>query len=129
MLPQPVLLLLYRMAITVINGLAACFGPLGHIPYRKVCLIGWMSSDVLIDTHPQQEADVDCHSDEELLKLCQSIPLEQWASLGTPLRLTSDVVGKLLPWPLTGWPSEALAQELVHNKTSIPIDEAGDRHP
>ncbi len=109
MLPQPVLLLLYRTAITVIDGLAACFGPLGRIRYQKVRLIGWMSGDVLIDTHPQQEPDVDCHSEEELLKLCQSVPLEQWASLGAPLRLTSNVVGKLLPRPLTGWPSEAIS--------------------
>ncbi|KAK0237591.1 hypothetical protein EDD85DRAFT_951780 [Armillaria nabsnona] len=80
-----------------------------------------MSGGVLIDTHPQQDADVDCHSEEELLKLCQSVPLKQWASLGAPLRLTSDLVGKLLPRAPTGWPSEALAQELVHNRTSIPI--------
>ncbi|SJL18830.1 uncharacterized protein ARMOST_22431 [Armillaria ostoyae] len=102
MFPQPVLLLLYRTAIAVADTFAACFARLGPIPYPK-------------------DADVDRHSDEELLKLSQSVPDKQWASSGAPLRLTSGVVAKLVPRPLTGWPSEALAQELVHNRTSIPV--------
>ncbi|KAK0430198.1 hypothetical protein EV421DRAFT_1913249 [Armillaria borealis] len=102
MFPQPVLLLLYRTAIAVADTFAACFACLGPIPYPK-------------------DVDVDHHSDEELLKLSQSVPEKQWASSGAPLRLTSGVVAKLVPWPLTGWPSEALAQELVHNRTSIPV--------
>ncbi len=41
--------------------------------------------------------------------------------LGCPPRLTPDVVAKRVPRLPTGWPSEALAQDLVHNRTNIPI--------
>ncbi|KAK0447597.1 hypothetical protein EV421DRAFT_1900969 [Armillaria borealis] len=102
MFPQAVLLLLYRMAITVADGFATCWEPLCPIPNPK-------------------DADVDHQSDEKLLKLCQSIPVEHWASSGKPVRLTPDVVAKLVPHRLKGWPSEALAQELVHKQSSIPV--------
>ncbi|SJL11301.1 uncharacterized protein ARMOST_14704 [Armillaria ostoyae] len=102
MFPQAVLLLLYRTAIAVVDGFATCWEPLCPIPNLK-------------------DADVDHQSDEELLKLCQSIPAEHWASSGEPVRLTPDVVAKLVPRRLTGWPSEALAQELVHKRSSIPV--------
>ncbi|KAK0430978.1 hypothetical protein EV421DRAFT_1743546 [Armillaria borealis] len=62
MFPQAVLLLLYRMAITVADGFATCWEPLCPIPNPK-----------------------------------------------------------LVPRQLKGWPSEALAQELVHKRSSIPV--------
>lgn len=65
--------------------------------------------------------DVDHQSEKKLLKLSQSVPDKQWTSAGAPVHFTSDTVAKLVPWPMTGWLSEASAQQLVHNRTSIPV--------
>lgn len=69
----------------------------------------------------RQSADVDHQTDDEVLNLCYSVPKKDWTTLGCPPRLTPDVVAKRVPRLPTGWPSEALAQDLVHNRTNIPV--------
>ncbi|PBK62416.1 hypothetical protein ARMSODRAFT_990460 [Armillaria solidipes] len=53
------------------------------------------------------------------LTLCSSA-LDLWVDCLID-RLTPDVVAKWVPRLPTGWPSEALAQDLVHNRTNIPV--------
>ncbi len=69
----------------------------------------------------RQSADVDHQTDDEVLNLCYSVPKKDWTTLGCPPRLTPDVVAKRVPRLPTGWPSEALAQDLIHNRTNIPV--------
>lgn len=102
MIPQPVLAFFYAAAIAVVDALLACFGPVGRLPNRN-------------------STDVDHQTDDELLNLCDSVPDDDWTSSGCPPRITPDVVAKRVPRLPTGWPSEALAQDLVHNRTNIPV--------
>ncbi len=69
----------------------------------------------------RQSADVDHQTDDEVLNLYHSVPDDDWTTSGCPPRLTPDVVAKRVPRLPTGWPSEALAQDLVHNHTNIPV--------
>ncbi|PBK98016.1 hypothetical protein ARMGADRAFT_1074894 [Armillaria gallica] len=66
-------------------------------------------------------ADVDHQTDDEVLNLYYSVPKKDWTTSGCPPRLTPDVVAKWVPRLLTGWPSEALAQDLIRNHTNIPV--------
>ncbi|PBK86241.1 hypothetical protein ARMGADRAFT_1035695 [Armillaria gallica] len=94
MIPQPVLAVFYVITIVIVDTLLICFGP---------------------------STDVDCQTDDEVLNLCYSVPKKDWTMLGCPSRLTPDVVAKQVPRLPMGWPLEALAQDLVHNCTNIPI--------
>ncbi|KAK0224444.1 hypothetical protein EDD85DRAFT_795884 [Armillaria nabsnona] len=102
MIPQPVLAAFYATAIAIVDTLLIYFGSVGRLPNRH-------------------SADVDRQTDDEVLNLCYSVPKKDWTTLGCPPRLTPDVVAKRVPRLPTGWPSEALAQDLIHNRTNIPI--------
>ncbi|KAK0238170.1 hypothetical protein EDD85DRAFT_790218 [Armillaria nabsnona] len=94
MIPQPVLAVFYVTTIAIIDTLLVCFG---------------------------SSTDIDCQTDDEVLNLCYSVPNKDWTMSGCPPRLTPDVVAKQVPRLPMGWPSEALAQDLVHNRTNIPV--------
>ncbi len=64
---------------------------------------------------------MDHKTDDEVLSLCYSVPDDDWTSSGCPPRLTPDVVAKRVPRLPVGWPSEALAQDLIKNCTNIPV--------
>ncbi|KAK0476931.1 kinase-like domain-containing protein [Armillaria luteobubalina] len=110
-LPQPpvemiaecILTVFYTAVIAIADILLACFGPIGRLPYRS-------------------SADVDDKTDDEIVGLCQTVPVDEWESHRPP-RLTPDVVVKLVPKMdgEVGWPAEALAQDLIKNRTNIPV--------
>ncbi|KAK0496494.1 hypothetical protein EDD18DRAFT_1105608 [Armillaria luteobubalina] len=78
--------------IAIADILLACFGPIGRLPYRN----------------------------HEILGLCETVPVDEW-ELCCPPRLTPDVVAKPVPRLQAGWPAEALAQDLIKNRTNIPV--------
>ncbi|KAK0477451.1 hypothetical protein IW261DRAFT_1487662 [Armillaria novae-zelandiae] len=102
MIPKCILTVFYTAVIAVADLLLACFGPKGRLPYRN-------------------SADVDEKTDEELLDQCISVPRDEWDASSCPHRLTPDVLVKVVHGFTAGWPSEALAQDLVKNHTNIPV--------
>ncbi|PBK80889.1 hypothetical protein ARMGADRAFT_1091759 [Armillaria gallica] len=102
MIAQFIRAFFYAAVIAVVDALLASFGPIGRLPYRN-------------------SADVDHKTDDEVLSLCYSVADDDWTSSGCPPRLTSDVVAKRVPRLPAGWPSEALAQDLIKNRTNIPV--------
>ncbi|KAK0483890.1 hypothetical protein IW261DRAFT_1465570 [Armillaria novae-zelandiae] len=102
MIPKCILTVFYTAVIAVADLLLACFGPIGRLPYRN-------------------SADVDEKTDEELLDQCISVPRDEWDASSCPHRLTPDVLVKVVHGFTAGWPSEALAQDLVKNRMNIPV--------
>ncbi|KAK0463688.1 kinase-like domain-containing protein [Desarmillaria tabescens] len=103
---NPVLLFLYRAAIALADTWS-CFFP------SRRCLPA------------PREVDIDAETDEQLLARCKSVSDEQWSPFSSwdkcAVRLSPDVVGKLVTCSDTGWSPEAQAQELVRNQTNIPV--------
>ncbi|KAK0183878.1 hypothetical protein F5146DRAFT_1146474 [Armillaria mellea] len=104
MIPQSMVVLFYKAAIVVADVMMACLRHPGRLPYRDV-----------------HSTNVDNQTDDELLRLWDLAPEVECTHEGSPRRLTPDLVAKWVDGTPAGWPLEALAQDLIHNRTNIPM--------
>ncbi|KAK0188585.1 hypothetical protein F5146DRAFT_1140125 [Armillaria mellea] len=121
MIPQSMVILFYKATIVVADVMMACLRHPGRLLYGDVhvtLLPEWQSPN---RDRCQQSADVDNQTDDKLLRLWDSAPEVECTHEGSPCRLTPDLVAKWVDGMPAGWPPEALAQDLVHNRTNIPV--------
>ncbi|KAK0187010.1 hypothetical protein F5146DRAFT_1003987 [Armillaria mellea] len=102
MIPQSMVVLFYKAAIVVADVMMACLRHPGRLLYGD-------------------STDVDNQTDDELLRLWDSVPEVECTHEGSPHRLTPDLVAKWVDGMPAGWPPEALAQDLICNRTNIPV--------